>query len=81
MGFTKDQLDACSGIALLYMGSDEPDEYVERLHAAMEAEDVDEAEHVSAVMVAMLVTRVSDKSARFAAERWREAFKTGNVSG
>jgi hypothetical protein len=69
-----EQLDACDGIALLYMGSDRvPDEYTQRLRAAMEDFDVDEMEHVAALMVTLLYGR-DDPQARLAAEKWNKAF-------
>lgn len=75
-GLTAIQEDACSGIAILYMGREprEVDEYVARLHIAMESGNVEEAEHVSAVMVGVLARTLSDESLTFVTSRWTEAF-------
>lgn len=72
------QEDACSGIALLYMGpSGTVDEHVEKLQLAMESGDSAEAEHQSAIMLVRLVPTLSRKSLEFASTRWRKAFPGG----
>lgn len=77
-GLTAKQEDACSGIALLYIGpSGNSDEYVERLHTAMESGDVDEAESVSADMLLMLLLmELPEESFWTAREIWHKAFGT-----
>jgi hypothetical protein len=67
-----EQLDACAAIALLYTGPD-PDRYTHRLLVAMENSDIDEMEHVAALMVTLLYGR-NDPQARLAAEKWNKAF-------
>ena len=68
------QVDACSGTALLYMGPDgADDEWTRRLVLAMEADDVHEAEYVTAVMLGVLFGR-SCSQAPFASGEWRKAF-------
>ena len=78
---TAKQVDACCGTALLYMGPDgAADYYILRLRSAMDRGDKIEAEHVSAVMVGLLVTRAPEVAAQ-AAEIWHDAFVAGIESG
>ena len=79
MALTAIQEDACSGIAILYMGPEprKVDEYVARLFIAMESGNVEEAEYVSAVMIGILAKTLSDESLTFVTSRWNEAFVVG----
>lgn len=86
MPLTKIQEDACSGIALMYMGPSTSsaygsgaDEHVDKLQAAMVGGDAAEAEHQSAIMLVKLVPKLSPESFEFASERWLKAFAPGDA--
>lgn len=69
---TNSQKDFCSGVGLLYLGPlGVPDQYVHRLCDALWADDVDEAEHVAALMLVILYrrgTNICELSERFLTE-------------
>ena len=47
--------DLCAGIALLYMGpTGTADEYIHRIRDAMESENLDSMNHVSALLLSMM---------------------------
>ena len=66
--------DLCSGLALLYLGPDgAPDEYTDRLMLAMEVQNVEEMEHVSALLIVKL--NVRGELERWMAEEWERLTK------
>lgn len=69
MRITPEMTEACSGIALLCDDA----ELSQRLIVAMENDDRDEAEHVSALMVVLLYGK-GDEAARSASWWWSAAF-------
>lgn len=70
---TADQQDFCSGLSLLYWGpKGAADQYVDRMHSALLTGDVEEAEHVSALMLCMLNARGTD--IRELSNRWMKEF-------
>ncbi|KKN04350.1 hypothetical protein LCGC14_1098290 [marine sediment metagenome] len=82
MTLTAIQEDACSGIALLYMGPDaKSDDHVEKLRLAMVVGDVGAAEHESAVILAKLCSTLQAESLSFASARWLEAFDAPAPAG
>ena len=63
--------DLCAGLALLYLGpTSESDELIACVKRAMVAEDVNEMDHLSAVLLGILKGRGKDIS--FSSNRWRE---------
>jgi hypothetical protein len=76
MELTADQKDACSGIALLYMGPERRDDEdcLRRLMAYMECGDVERAARITAGLLLRMATTLSPDSLDFAAGRWEEAF-------
>ncbi len=58
----------------------ENDDRPGRLQRALEAGDLDEAEHVSAVMVGVLHGR-GNAQAKFCAEQWSQAFGKDEPDG
>lgn len=71
--------DAAAGIALLYMGPITlPDEYTDRLRLAMEQEDLDEIEHVTALMVGLIRVRDKDDAYRIVSAAWKKIWEVSD---
>jgi len=69
-----DVTDAVSGIALAFIQVSPTSGLPDRLMGAMEANDLDEVEHVSALMVVRIVASGKTSLGKLCAERWAAAF-------
>lgn len=66
--------DLLSGLSLLYMGPElVGDEYTERAEASVRWRDEEEAEHISAVLIVMLLGK-GVKVEQWMTERWSKLF-------